>query len=70
MIFRWLLFFLITMQIYPCYAGMSAFFTPSKKCEDSIVQRIDKAEKSIDAAVYAINNKDIVKAQDEIETKF
>lgn len=50
------------LQIYPCYAGMSAFFTPSKKCENSIVQRIDKAEKSIDAAVYAINNRDIVKA--------
>ena len=46
----------------PAYAGMSAFFTPSKKCESSIVQRIDKTEKSIDAAVYAINNKDIVEA--------
>ena len=53
---------LMILQIYPCYAGMSAFFTPSKKCENSIVQRIDKAEKSIDAAVYAINNRDIVKA--------
>lgn len=41
---------------------MSAFFTPSKKCENSIIQRIDKAEKSIDAAIYAINNKDIVEA--------
>lgn len=41
---------------------MSAFFTPSKKCENSIVQRINNAEESIDAAVYAINNKDIVKA--------
>ena len=50
------------MQAYPCYAGMFAFFTPSKKCEDSIVKRINKAEKSIDAAVYAINNKDIVTA--------
>ena len=53
---------LLMMQAYPCYAGMFAFFTPSKKCENSIVQRIDKAEKSIDAAVYAINNRDIVKA--------
>ena len=56
------LVFLMILQIYPCYAGMSAFFTPSKKCENSIIQRIDTAEKSIDAAVYAINNKDIVKA--------
>lgn len=46
----------------PVSAGMSVFFTPSKKCEDSIVQRINKAEKSIDVAVYAINNKDIVDA--------
>lgn len=53
---------LMILQVYPCYADISAFFTPSKKCENSIIQRIDKAEKSIDAAVYAINNKDIVKA--------
>ena len=57
-----ILVFLMILQIYPCYADMSAFFTPSKKCENSIIQRINKAEKSIDAAVYAINNKDIVKA--------
>ena len=50
------------LQVYPCYADISAFFTPSKKCENSIIQRINSAEKSIDAAVYAINNKDIVKA--------
>jgi len=62
MIFRLVFTLFILMQIYPCYANMSAFFTPSRKCEDSIVRRINKAEKSIDAAVYAINNKDIVKA--------
>ena len=50
------------LQIYPCYADISAFFTPSKKCENSIIQRIDKAEKSVDVAVYAINNEDIVKS--------
>lgn len=62
MFFRLTLSLLMILQIYPCYAGMSAFFTPSKKCENSIIQRIDKAEKSIDAAIYAINNKDIVEA--------
>ena len=62
MIFRLVFTLFMLLHIYPCYAGMTAFFTPSKKCEDSIVQRINKAEKSIDAAVYAINNKDIVKA--------
>ena len=46
----------------PAFAGMTAFFTPSQKCENSIVQRINKTEKSIDVAVYAINNKDIVDA--------
>lgn len=62
MIYRFTLSIFIILQIYPCYAGMSAFFTPSKKCENSIVQHIDKAEKSVDAAVYAINNKVIVNA--------
>ena len=42
------------LQVYPCYADISVFFTPSKKCENSIIQRIDKAEESIDAAVYYI----------------
>ena len=41
---------------------MKAFFSPSLNCENNIVRRIDKAQKSIDAAVYSINNKDIVKA--------
>ena len=62
MIFRLILILWATLQIYPCYAGMSAFFTPSRKCENSIVQRINKTKKSVDAAVYAINNKDIVEA--------
>ena len=62
MFFRLITVLMAVLPIYPCYAGMSAFFTPSNKCETSIVKRIDKAEKSIDAAVYAINNKDIVEA--------
>lgn len=62
MLSRLILIFLMILQVYPCYADISAFFTPSKKCENSIIQRINSAEKSIDAAVYAINNKDIVKA--------
>ena len=62
MFFRLITVLMAVLPIYPCYAGMSAFFTPSNKCETSIVKRIDNAEKSIDAAVYAINNKDIVEA--------
>jgi cardiolipin hydrolase len=62
MIYRFTLSIFVILQISPCYASMSAFFTPSKKCENSIVQHIDKAEKSVDAAVYAINNKVIINA--------
>ena len=47
---------------YPAFANMKAFFSPSLNCENNIVKRIDKAENTIDAAVYAINNKDIIKA--------
>lgn len=54
--------FFIILQISPVYAGMSAFFTPSKKCETIIVQQINNVEKSIDAAIYAINNENIVEA--------
>ena len=53
---------LLLWQAYPSYAGMSVFFTPSDKCEISIIGEINKAEENIDAAVYAINNQDIVDA--------
>jgi phosphatidylserine/phosphatidylglycerophosphate/cardiolipin synthase-like enzyme len=54
-----IIFFFITS---PALADMKAFFSPSLNCENNIVKYIDKAQKSIDAAVYSINNKDIVKA--------
>lgn len=38
------------------------YFSPSLKCENNIVKLIDNAQERIDAAVYAINNKDIVNA--------
>ena len=66
--FYYLIFF-ITLQIYPCYADISVFFTPSKKCEMSIIHRIDNAKKSIDIAVYAINNKSIVDAIKEAHNR-
>lgn len=59
MIRLFLLFFFITS---PALADMKAFFSPSLNCENNIVKYIDKSEKSIDAAIYSINNKDIVKA--------
>lgn len=36
------------------------FFTPSLECENNIIHYIDSAKESIDAAVYAINNDEIV----------
>lgn len=39
---------------------LKVFFSPSLKCETKIVDLINKSEERIDAAVYAINNDDIV----------
>ena len=52
----------ITFLLTNAFAGSTAYFTPSLECENNLVKKINKAEKTIDAAVYAINNKDIVKA--------
>ena len=65
----YLLIFLLILQIYPCYADISVFFTPSKKCETSIIQCINNAKKSIDIAIYAINNKNIVDAIKEAHNR-
>lgn len=43
-------------------ANIKVFFSPSSKCENSIIKLIDESKQRIDAAVYAINNKDIVEA--------
>lgn len=43
-------------------ADLNIYFSPSSKCENSIVKLINQSEKTIDAAVYAINNDGIVKA--------
>ena len=38
------------------------FFSPSRKCEDGLIHLIEGADKTIDAAVYSINNKNLVNA--------
>lgn len=53
---------LTLLFIFPAYAKTDIYFSPSKRCENSIVRLIDKSEVSIDAAVYSINNKKIIKA--------
>lgn len=47
----------------------SIFFTPSAECEDNIVRLIDESEKTIDVAVYAINNGEIVEALKRAEQR-
>lgn len=47
---------------FPAFAESNAYFTPSLECENNLIKRIDNAQNSIDAAVYAINNKDVIKA--------
>lgn len=57
-----------TILLFSCAAGskeISIFFTPSAECENNIVRLINKSETTIDAAVYAINNEQIVKALKE-----
>ena len=43
-------------------AEVEVYFSPSKDCENALVERINASEKNIDAAVYSINNKSIVNA--------
>lgn len=44
------------------YCKIKVDFTPSKKCENQIIQLINNSKKTIDIAIYSINNKNIVKA--------
>ncbi len=46
----------------PCAAKVDVKFTPSNDCEDSIIKYINSSEKTIDIAVYSINNDKIVDA--------
>ena len=41
---------------------VSVFFSPTAICENKIVKLINDSELAIDAAIYAINNDEIVKA--------
>ena len=43
-------------------ADSKAYFTPSLNCENNLIKRINNAKISVEAAVYAINNNNIVKA--------
>lgn len=43
-------------------AGIFVSFSPHGNCEQMIVNKINSAQKNIDAAVYSINNDNIVQA--------
>lgn len=46
----------------PCLAKVDVKFTPSSDCEDYIIKYIEASQKTIDIAVYSINNDKIVTA--------
>ena len=60
---------LIIFLIKPVCAEMEVYFTPSSACEDSIVSLIKQSQKTIDIAVYSINNDQIVSALKEAHNR-
>lgn len=57
-----IIFIAAAMICSPAQSKVEVRFTPSHKCENKIVQLIDESQKTIDAAVYSINNSQIVDA--------
>ena len=56
------LFFLIFLSPTARADDVQIYFSPSVRCENTLIERINESEEKIDAAVYAINNEDIVNA--------
>lgn len=52
--------FLFVLVAFGVKAENLVYFSPKGNCEKMIVNRINSAEKTIDAAVYSINNDNIV----------
>lgn len=58
---RGVLFALVLLFAGSVRAGdLKVFFSPSLRCENKIVELINKSDERIEAAIYAINNDDIV----------
>lgn len=57
-----ILLLIIIFFCLPVYAKVKVHFTPSLECENSIVGLINTSNKTIDIAVYSINNNQIVEA--------
>jgi phosphatidylserine/phosphatidylglycerophosphate/cardiolipin synthase-like enzyme len=56
-----IIIFFILSSILNTFSA-EVYFSPSTDCENHIIENITKAEKSIDIAVYSINNDQIVDA--------
>lgn len=60
---RFLLFlFLLFAPAVSAARNVEIYFSPSARCENKIIKYIKQSEEQIDAAVYAINNDNIVAA--------
>ena len=57
--------------LYPTdiFAEVKPYFTPSLQCENGIIKLINKAENTIDVAVYALSNRNIVDALKEAKNR-
>jgi len=52
----------LVLMSLTAYAKTEVYFSPSKDCENRIVQAINDSKKEVVAAVYSINNPNIVAA--------
>ena len=55
-----LLYYCLTVQT--AHPVVEIAFTPSKVCEEKIIELINNSQSSIDVAVYSINNQQIIDA--------
>ncbi len=53
---------LVLLHATRAFAQTEVYFTPSTKCENGLVHRINEATDTIDVAVYSLNNKKLVEA--------
>ena len=59
----------ILLFALPVKADTDVYFSPSMQCEKQIIKNIEKSRKTIDIAVYSINNKDIVRALQQADKR-
>ena len=60
--FKIVFLFVFALLSFSVKAESIVYFSPRGNCEKNIVNRINSAKKTIEAAVYSINNDNIVAA--------